>query len=116
MVKSAVILALSGLAALSYAAPVETRSGRSGKRGLAFGKNHQNIAEKFASGPVCWGYNWEARVSDDLTAKMPAGFEFVPMLHDGSDMFVNAFAADVEIAIAAGSKHILSINEPDQCG
>jgi hypothetical protein len=111
MLSATLLFALAGLASFSEAAPMEKRA--NAKRGLAFGKNAQAKGDMFGS--ASWGYDWEARVTDSSGYKMN-NKEFVPMLHDGSAMFVNAFAADVAKAISAGAKNILSINEPDQCG
>lgn len=67
------------------------------------------------AGKVSWGYDWEARAQNAPGYSVVPGVEFVPMLHDGGQMFMDAFDADVQGALAAGSKHILSINEPDIC-
>jgi hypothetical protein len=90
----------------------------SSKLGYAFGKAGQAKIEMFSPAQGCWGYDWEARVCDSGADmfKLPGGCEFVPMLHDTSDMFVNAFKLDAPKAIDAGSKHLLSFNEPDHCG
>ncbi|PVI08173.1 glycoside hydrolase family 128 protein [Periconia macrospinosa] len=105
------VLALAGLSAFSEAAPVEKRAG--GKRGLAFKKNLQSKNNLF---PGCnWGYTWEARVGDDNKYSLD-GKEFVPMLHDGGAMFTGAWNDDVNKAIKAGAKNILSFNEPDEPG
>ena len=115
MLPSSLILALAGLASFTSAVPTTRRQG-GGKRGLAFAKGTADKANMFHTGKVSWGYSWEARASQTPVGYTLPGMEFVPMLHDGSPMFVNAFEADTKAAIAAGSTHILSINEPDQCG
>jgi hypothetical protein len=116
MVSSTLIVALAGLSTFAEAAPTVFKRGSS-KLGYAFGKSAQDKISLFSPAQGCWGYDWEARVSDvgDMF-KLAGGCEFVPMLHDTSDMFVSAFQTDVPEAIAAGSKHLLSFNEPDHCG
>jgi len=118
MVSSAVLLALAGLSTFAQAAPTSlARRGGSSKQGYAFGKAAQSKIAMFSPAQGCWGYNWEARVDNAPSFNLPSGCEFVPMLHDGGDMFVNAWkSGDAEGAISAGSKHILSFNEPDHCG
>jgi hypothetical protein len=117
MVSSTVVLALAGLATLAQAAPTTLARRSNGKQGYAFGKAAQSKIEMFSPSGNCWGYNWEARVDNTPTFTLPSGCEFVPMLHDGGDMFVNAWkSGDAKAAIAAGAKHILSFNEPDHCG
>ena len=115
MLQSTLIAALAGLASFTAAAPSQKRQG-GGKRGLAFAKDGQDKANMFTgAGKISWGYDWEARAQNAPGFSVVPGVEFVPMLHDGSDMFVNAFDSDVHAALAAGSMHILSINEPDIC-
>ncbi|KAJ4345236.1 uncharacterized protein N0V89_011365 [Didymosphaeria variabile] len=115
MLQSSLVLALAGLASFSTAAPTAFKRG-AGKRGLGFAKNAQDKANMFTgSGQVTWAYDWEARATDAPGFGVP-GVEFVPMLHDGGDMFAGAFPSDCQGALDAGAKHILSINEPDICG
>lgn len=110
MLTGTVLLALAGLSAFSEAAPVEKRG--SSKSGLGFKKNAQSKTGLFPA--ATWGYSWEARVSDDGKYSLD-GKEFVPMLHDGGAMFTGAWNDDVNKAIKAGAKNILSFNEPDEC-
>lgn len=110
MLTTTILFALAGLSTFSEAAPMEKRAG--GKRGLAFKKNLQSKNDLFNS--ASWGYTWEARVSDDGKYSLN-GKEFVPMLHDGGAMFTAAWNDDVNKAIKAGAKNILSFNEPDEC-
>lgn len=117
MVSSALVVALAGLSTLSQAAPTLSKRGGSSKLGYAFGKGAQAKIESFSPNPGCWGYDWEARADNAPGFNLPGGCEFVPMLHDDGDMFRNAWTSgDAKAAIAAGSKHILSFNEPDHCG
>ncbi|ORX98365.1 hypothetical protein BCR34DRAFT_640914 [Clohesyomyces aquaticus] len=113
MIGSTLLLAaLTGLTTLSSAAPTPytTKRGASGKRGLAFGKGNADKTALFA-GEASWGYNWEAQLLPGLAS----GVEYVPMLHDDQTVFTSGFAAFAKGLIEGGtSKHILSINEPDQ--
>lgn len=117
MVSSTLIVALAGLSTFAQAAPIISKRGSS-KLGYAFGKCNQAKIDMFSPAPGCWGYDWEARADDQgAMYKLPGGCEFVPMIHDDSDMFVNAWTGgDAQKAIDAGSKHLLSFNEPDHCG
>jgi hypothetical protein len=116
MVSSTLIVALAGLSTFSEAAPTLLKRGSS-KLGYAFGKNNEMKIESFSPNPGCWAYDWEARATDSGSYQLPGNCEFVPMLHDDKDMFVNAWkSGDAEAAIAAGAKHMLSFNEPDHCG
>jgi hypothetical protein len=116
MVSSTLIVALAGLSTFAEAAPTVFRRGSS-KLGYAFGKAAQGKIDLFSPAQGCWGYDWEARVCDSGADMFKLkGCEFVPMLHDTSDMFVNAWKTDTPKAIEAGSKHLLSFNEPDHCG
>jgi hypothetical protein len=118
MVSSTFVLALAGLSTFAQAAPTVSKRGSS-KAGYAFGKGNQGKIEMFSPANGCWGYDWEAKVAQPggaVVYKLPGGCEFVPMLHDLTPMFVNAWKDDAPLAIAAGSKHLLSFNEPDHCG
>ncbi|KAJ4287998.1 hypothetical protein N0V90_012014 [Kalmusia sp. IMI 367209] len=116
MLQSSLVLALAGLATFSSAAPTAHKRQGGGKRGLGFKKDLQDKANLFTgAGKVSWAYDWEARSTNAPSFNVP-GVEFVPMLHDDGAMFTGAFPSDAEGAIAAGAKHILSINEPDICG
>lgn len=116
MISSTLLVALAGLSTFSQAAPTLSKRGSS-KLGYAFGKGAQAKIEQFSPNQGCWGYDWEARVNDSPSWTLPSNCEFVPMLHDGGDMFVNAWkSGDAQGAIDAGAKHILSFNEPDHCG
>lgn len=115
MVSSALIVALAGLSSFTEAAPTLSKRGSS-KLGYAFGKGAQSKIESFSPNPGCWGYDWEARADNSPGFKLPSSCEFVPMLHDDGAMFTAAWQSDAQAAIAAGSKHLLSFNEPDHCG
>lgn len=78
------------------------------KRGLSY--NIASLTAPFIGGnsQVTWAYNWGSS-SDGL----PSGLEYVPTLWGlGSDK-VNPWKANAEAAIAAGSTHLFSFNEPD---
>jgi hypothetical protein len=103
---------VSLLAVLSNAAPVTKALAvrdNAPKRGLAY--NDPNLTSLFGD-KASWCYNWGSW--KDLPAGSP--LEFVPMLHGGGSEFTNIWNTNVEKAISSGSKHILSFNEPDQCG
>lgn len=99
----------------SSAAPVSssvpsTGGGRggapiSGKKGLSY--NDASLTNAFAGKGISWVYNWAAGPGGAIVP----GAEFVPMLwgQDG----VGAWPAAAAAAIASGSKHVLSFNEPD---
>lgn len=129
MLTSSFVLALAGLATFSTAAPTAKKSGAKrqagGKRGCAFRKGEAENAfqDKTAlftgAGQVSWGYSWEARSWQDFSGNVgytAPGVEFVPMLHDDGPVFKPGFVSDTRAAIAAGSTHILSVNEPNICG
>ncbi|KAF2651597.1 glycoside hydrolase family 128 protein [Lophiostoma macrostomum CBS 122681] len=108
MTKS-ILLGLLGLTTLTSAAPVSLNRRGSGKRGLAY--NNGALTDYFGGSKVTWTYNW---VSASNGAS--SGLEFVPMLHSTDAAFTGVWAADVKTAVKAGSTHVLSFNEPDQCG
>ena len=67
------------------------------------------ISNNFACTQVPWGYDW-----DSTPSGLPKGYEFVPMLKDGSPASTSTWAAAASAAISAGSGHLLAHNEPDQ--
>ena len=77
----------------------------SNKRGLAY--NSAALTSPFAGKDIAWAYNWGA----DPDGTIVSGAEYVPMLW-GQDS-ISAWDEKVMSAIAAGSKHVLSFNEPD---
>ncbi|KAF4123849.1 Glycosyl hydrolase catalytic core [Geosmithia morbida] len=79
----------------------------SSKRGIAF--NDASLANVFAEGcSSCgWAYNW-ASAAEGLDA-----LSFVPMLWGNREEFTGPWTSNCESAISAGSKAILSFNEPD---
>lgn len=97
---------LTGLLAASVsAAPV--KQARSSSKGRGFAFNDASAIASFAtSGTFSWAYNWAASAGGLLP-----GIEFVPMLW--GEKSAGDWSKVVETAIAAGSKHLLSFNEPD---
>ncbi len=81
------------------------------KRGLAY--NDPSLLPGFLGGnsKVSWMYNWGQ--SDDSGG---LGIEYVAMLWGTGSNHVNTWANNAEKALAAGSKHLLSFNEPDNAG
>jgi Glycosyl hydrolase catalytic core len=89
----------------SVPAPVEYSVSSGGKRGLAY--NSAAMTNAFAGSSMSWAYNW----ADNPDGTLPSGIEFVPMLW-GEKKFGDWDAA-AKKAIASGSKHMMSFNEPD---
>ncbi|QSZ34123.1 hypothetical protein DSL72_005711 [Monilinia vaccinii-corymbosi] len=80
----------------------------SGKRGVAY--NNADYVKSFAdSSKVSWAYNWGSS-SSGLSA---SGIEFVPLLWGLKPTFTGAWSAAASSAIASGSRHLMSFNEPD---
>ncbi|KAL2392360.1 hypothetical protein ABEF93_001885 [Exophiala dermatitidis] len=77
----------------------------SGKKGLSY--NDASLTSAFAGKGISWAYNWGA--SPDGT--IVSGAEYVPLLWGLSS--TSAWASAASAAIASGSKHVLSFNEPD---
>ncbi|KAJ4352976.1 hypothetical protein N0V95_003769 [Ascochyta clinopodiicola] len=96
----------SSTAASSSAAPKPsgspTYSGT--KRGLAY--NDGELCASFGSN-FGFAYNWAQTESKDV------GAPFVPMMHKLSDSTAEAWLANVDKAVKAGSKAVMGFNEPD---
>ncbi|KAF7942684.1 uncharacterized protein EAE97_006138 [Botrytis byssoidea] len=98
--------ASSAAAAASSSSYSSSSSG--GKRGVAY--NTADFVKQFTgSSKVAWAYNWGSS-SDGLSA---SGIEFVPLLWGLKSTFTGAWSAAASSAIASGSKHLMSFNEPD---
>lgn len=99
-------VASSTAAASSSAAPkpsgAPTYSGT--KRGLAY--NDGELCSSFGSN-FGFAYNWAQTESKDV------GAPFVPMMHKLSDSTAEAWLANVDKAVKAGSKAVMGFNEPD---
>ena len=80
------------------------------KRGLSYEPQDVSLLKAFAGSKASWVYNWGASTKDGV----PSGMEFVPMLW-GNDpaKYTNSWPEQAKKAIASGSKHLLSYNEPD---
>ncbi|KAF2631702.1 glycoside hydrolase family 128 protein [Macroventuria anomochaeta] len=96
----------SSTAASSSAAPTSsstpTYSGT--KRGLAY--NDGELCASFGSN-FGFAYNWAQTESKDV------GAPFIPMMHKVSDSTAEAWLANVDKAVKAGSKAVMGFNEPD---
>ncbi|TGO26674.1 hypothetical protein BPAE_0055g00460 [Botrytis paeoniae] len=98
--------ASSAAAAASSSSYSSSSSG--GKRGVAY--NTADYVKQFTgSSKVAWAYNWGSS-SDGLSA---SGIEFVPLLWGLKSTFTGAWSAAASSAIASGSTHLMSFNEPD---
>ncbi|ESZ98551.1 hypothetical protein SBOR_1083 [Sclerotinia borealis F-4128] len=101
-------LATSTAVKASPVVAVSSSSSSSGKRGVAY--NTANYVGQFTgSSKVSWAYNWGS-ASDGLSA---SGIEFVPLLWGMKSSFTGAWSAAASSAIASGSQHLMSFNEPD---
>jgi hypothetical protein len=98
----------SGATASSAAAPSSTGStgpSTGGKRGLSY--NDASLTDAFAGMGISWAYDW----GNSAQGTILSGAEFVPMLWGLN--FVSPWNAAAKSAIASGSSHLLSFNEPD---
>ncbi len=76
-----------------------------GKRGLSY--NSASVLSAFNGDGMSWAYNWGSGADGTI----PSGMEYVPMCWGLSS--TGSWAAAASSAIASGSKHVLSFNEPD---
>ncbi|KAH7125623.1 hypothetical protein B0J11DRAFT_435127 [Dendryphion nanum] len=106
MAKLNFLLSLLGASAVVNASPIVARA--SGKRGLAY--NEGPLTKLFPNGKVSWMYNW------DSVSNGASGLNFVPMLHSDLAVHTSRWNANLEKSVKAGSTHVFSFNEPDQCG
>lgn len=93
-------------------APSSSHSSSSGKkRGAAY--NDATLLPGFASSnsQVSWAYNWASS-----TSPIPSGLEYVPLLWGMQDEFTSVWNAHADAALASGSSHLMSFNEPDFSG
>jgi len=82
-------------------------SAKSGKRGLAY--NSASLCTAFlGSSKVTWAYNW-ASASYGLSSTL----EYVPLLWGLESDKTSVWTKNADAAIAAGSTHLMSFNEPD---
>jgi len=108
MGSSAAASSIYSSAASSAAVPSSTGStggSTGGKRGLSF--NDASLTSAFAGTGMTWAYNW----GNSPQGSILSGLEFVPMLWGLKS--TSGWADAAEAAIASGSTHLLSFNEPD---
>ena len=74
------------------------------KRGLAY--NDGELCASFGSN-FGFAYNWAQTESKDV------GAPFIPMMHKVTDSTAEAWLANVDKAVKAGSKAVMGFNEPD---
>ncbi|KAK3371742.1 glycosyl hydrolase catalytic core-domain-containing protein [Lasiosphaeria ovina] len=99
--------ATSAAAAPPAAAPAAAPASGGLRRGLVY-NDHTLLPRFLTSGTkATWTYNWGQ--GDDSSV----GLEFVPMLWSTSKGFPATWPANAAKAISAGSKCVLSFNEPD---
>ncbi|KAI5298428.1 hypothetical protein KEM55_003410 [Ascosphaera atra] len=99
------ILTAASMAAAAFAAPIESRSSISSKRGLAY--DYSTKLNLFSNHGLSWSYNWNA----DPTTTSTIG-EFVPMLLGQKDFD----SWGTILSSLSGVSHILGFNEPDHSG
>ncbi|KAH6702829.1 hypothetical protein BKA61DRAFT_494754 [Leptodontidium sp. MPI-SDFR-AT-0119] len=84
---------------------------KSAKRRLSF-HNTDYIQKWGGSGAqVSWAYNWDST----MPAFFPKNLEYIPMLWSNEGSHTGQWFANANAAIARGSYHLLSFNEPDRC-
>jgi hypothetical protein len=108
MGSSAAASSMYSSAASSAAVPSSTGStggSTGGKRGLSF--NDASLTSAFAGTGMTWAYNW----GNSPQGSILSGLEFVPMLWGLQS--TPGWADAAKAAIASGSTHLLSFNEPD---
>jgi hypothetical protein len=78
------------------------------KRGLAY--NDPSFTQYFTGGisQVSWAYNW-----GQTGPELAPGLEYVPCLWSNDPSRTGHWAADASAAIASGTGHLFSFNEPD---
>lgn len=86
-------------------------TGSSKKRGLAY--NDASLTQFFtgANSEVTWAYNW-----GQTTSGLAPGLQYIPMLWSNSADKTGSWSAHASAAIASGSTHLFSFNEPDLGG
>jgi len=90
------------------APPSPPAGGNAGiKRGLSF--NDISLTKNFNNNQVSWAYNWD----HSFQGSLPNGVQFFPMLWSADPSHTNTWNNDATAAIAAGSTHLLFVNEPD---
>ncbi|KAK5138045.1 hypothetical protein LTR08_005842 [Meristemomyces frigidus] len=81
-------------------------TGTTGKRGLAY--NDASLTDCLTGSQVSWAYNWGS-----ATTGLASGLNFIPLLWGTASDFTSSWSANAAAAIASGSTHLMSFNEPD---
>jgi hypothetical protein len=102
---------LAKVASAAAAASTSSSSSSGKKRGLAY--NDASLLSGFvsSSSQVDWCYNWASS-----SATTPSGVEYVALLWGMQDEYTSVWNAHAGAALAAGSTHLMSFNEPDYSG
>ncbi|CZT12274.1 uncharacterized protein RCO7_10487 [Rhynchosporium graminicola] len=81
------------------------------KRGHSF--HDSSYLQKWggAGSQLSWAYNWDSTMPVDF----PKNMEYIPMLWSTGADHVKQWTTNVNAAIARGTYHLLSFNEPDIC-
>lgn len=102
-----------GSSSSSSAAPSSTSassyggSSKAGKRGLAY--NDAKLTDCLtSSSKITWGYNWGSS-----SAGLSDSIKFIPTLWGPASEFTGSWSENAKSAIASGSTHLFSFNEPD---
>lgn len=96
-----VVSSVAAAPVVTSAAPVSSV----GKRGIAY--NNADYLKAFVGSSASWCYNWGGNTHD-----VPSQFEYIPTLW-GVGSHANNWQKFADDAIASGSKHLFSFNEPD---
>ncbi|EXJ53818.1 hypothetical protein A1O7_09154 [Cladophialophora yegresii CBS 114405] len=102
---SAALSASSGSPSSTPSSSPSTGGSTGGKKGLSY--NTASLTNAFAGKGISWAYNWGASPDGSIVS----GAEYVPMFWGPSS--VSGWANAAAAAISSGSKHALSLNEPD---
>jgi hypothetical protein len=104
----ATVVKAASTSAAAAPAPASGPSYSSMKRGLAY--NDPSFTQYFTGGisQVSWAYNW-----GQTGPGLPPGLEYVPCLWSNDPSRTSPWAADASAAIASGTGHLFSFNEPD---
>jgi hypothetical protein len=82
------------------------------KRGLAYNNVEMLHNWNGQGSQIQWAYNWGSA----MDANFPSCLEYVPMLWDDKPTSTANWVNNVNAALGRGSGHLLSFNEPDECG
>ncbi|KAK4613403.1 hypothetical protein CLAFUW4_09353 [Fulvia fulva] len=97
----------TGSATASAPASYGSSSSSSGKRGLAY--NDASLTTCFdGSSEISWAYNWESDAKG-----LSGGLSYIPTLWGNADTYTSSWSSNAKSAIASGSTHLFSFNEPD---